>query len=182
MSAPAPAFANPFHHLLREQVRHEFTASHQHVAIAVHLDAAKLPRLAAVFYDLSADLRRHALMLVQYLLDVQAQVPVASVDPIVEAFDSVGKPVELALTAAQADAERYAALSAAAVEMNDYAGERFVGWFLAAQSDQVAQLRTLRNIVARAADNLFDVEEFLARADRAAGEPPAAPAVAGAGR
>jgi len=182
MSAPTPAFANPFHHLLREQVRHEFTASHQDVSIAVHFDAHKLPRLAAVFYDLSAERRRHALMLVQYLLDVQAQVPVASLDAIVEAFDSIEKPVEVALSAAQTDADRYTAVSRAAVEMNDYAGERFAGWFLAAQADRIARLRTLRNIVDRAAGNLFDVEEFLARSGRAATEPPAAPAVAGAAR
>ena len=182
MSAPTPAFANPFYHLVREQVRHEFTASHQNVAIAVHFDAHKLPRLAAVFYDLSADRRRHALMLVQYLLDVHAQMPVASLDPIVEAFDSVARPVELAMTAARTDADRYAALSKAAVEMYDYAGERFVGWFVVAKADLIARLRTLRNIVDRAEGNLFDVEESLVRSGRAATEPPAGPKVAGAAR
>jgi len=32
-----------FHALLREQVRNEFTASHQYIAVAVYFDDADLP-------------------------------------------------------------------------------------------------------------------------------------------
>jgi ferritin len=59
---------------LNEQVGHEFAASQQYVAIAVHYDAQTLPRLAAVFYQQAIEERNHAMMLVQYLLDVGENV------------------------------------------------------------------------------------------------------------
>src|SRR3954471_6210829 len=55
---------------LNEQIGYEFAASQQYVAIAVHYDVETLPRLAAVFYQQAIEERNHAMMLVQYLLDV----------------------------------------------------------------------------------------------------------------
>ena len=49
---------------LNEQIGHEFAASQQYVAIAVHYDAETLPRLAATFYQQAVEERNHALMLV----------------------------------------------------------------------------------------------------------------------
>ena len=62
---------------LNEQVAHEFAASQQYVAIAVHYDAQTLPHLAAHFYRQAVEERNHAMMLVQYLLDADEEV----VDP-----------------------------------------------------------------------------------------------------
>ncbi len=58
---------------LNEQVGHEFAASQQYVAIAVHYDAQTLPRLAAHFYRQAVEERNHAMMIVQYLLDAGEQ-------------------------------------------------------------------------------------------------------------
>ena len=46
-----------FNTLLREQIRSEFTASQQYVAIAVHFDGSDLPRLAAHFYAQAVEVR-----------------------------------------------------------------------------------------------------------------------------
>jgi ferritin len=64
---------------LNEQVGHEFGASQQYVAIAVHYDALTLPQLAAHFYRQAVEERNHAMMLVQYLLDADATVRVPGV-------------------------------------------------------------------------------------------------------
>ena len=53
---------------VNEQVGHEFAASQQYVAIAVHYDGQTLPRLAAHFYRQAVEERNHAMMIVQYLL------------------------------------------------------------------------------------------------------------------
>ncbi|WP_084100370.1 ferritin-like domain-containing protein [Knoellia flava] len=55
--------------LLGEQVRHEFTASQQYIAIAVWFDDLDLPRLAERFYAQSVEERNHAMMMVRYMLD-----------------------------------------------------------------------------------------------------------------
>ena len=70
---PATAFVDR----LNEQIGHEFAAHQQYVAIAVHYDAETLPRLAAFFYAQALEERNHAMMMVQYLLDADADV----VDP-----------------------------------------------------------------------------------------------------
>jgi ferritin len=58
--APEPSFVQ----LLIEQVRHEFTASQQYIAIAVWFDGHDLPRLATHFYLQSVEERNHAMMMV----------------------------------------------------------------------------------------------------------------------
>lgn len=45
---------------------------------------------------------------------------------------------------------------------NDALGEQFMLWFLKEQVEEVASMTTLLNITRRP-DNLFDVENFLAR-------------------
>ena len=55
---------------LNEQIANEFAASMQYVGAAVYYDAETLPRLAAFFYRQAAEERSHAMMMVQYLLDV----------------------------------------------------------------------------------------------------------------
>ena len=65
---------------LNGQIGYEFAASQQYVAIAVHYDALTLPQLAAHFYRQSVEERNHALMMVQYLLDADADVVIPGVE------------------------------------------------------------------------------------------------------
>ena len=71
-----------FNALLREQIRSEFTASQQYVAIAVYFDGADLPQLAAHFYAQAVEERNHAMMLVQYLLDRDIDVEIPGIDSV----------------------------------------------------------------------------------------------------
>jgi hypothetical protein len=77
---------------LNEQIGHEFAASQQYVAIAVHYDAATLPRLAATFYQQSVEERNHAMMLVQYLLDVGEEIRIPGVPAPETSFDDLAAP------------------------------------------------------------------------------------------
>ena len=63
-----------FQEKLNEQIAHEFAASQQYIAIAVHYDAQTLPQLAAHFYRQAVEERNHAMMMVQYLLDADDDV------------------------------------------------------------------------------------------------------------
>ncbi|MEA2430489.1 MAG: bacterioferritin, partial [Thermoleophilaceae bacterium] len=82
---------------LNEQIGYEFAASQQYVAIAVHYDAETLPRLAATFYQQSVEERNHAMMLVQYLLDVGEEVRIPGVAEPQVSFGDIAEPVALAL-------------------------------------------------------------------------------------
>ena len=152
-----------FHQLLQEQIRSEFGASQQYIAVAVYFDGEDLPQLAKHFYAQAVEERNHAMMLVKYLLDRDIEVEIPGVDPVRNTFTSPTDALKLALTQERVVTEQISRLASVAREEGDYLGEQFMQWFLKEQVEEVAQMSTLLNVVRRAAGNLFDVENFLAR-------------------
>jgi ferritin len=165
---------------LNEQIGNEFAASQQYVAIAVHYDAHTLPRLAAFFYQQAIEERNHAMMLVQYLLDVGEKVRIPGVAEPVNNFEDIVAPVALALDQEKRVTGQISALAGAAREEGNYMGEQFMQWFIKEQIEEVASMSDLLAIVERSRDNPMVVEEYLAR-ERGAGPAvdPTAPTAAG---
>jgi bacterioferritin B len=165
---------------LNEQVGHEFAASQQYAAIAVHYDGQTLPRLAATFYQQSVEERNHAMMLVQYLLDVGEEARIPGVDAPKTEFADIAEPVALALDQERRVSKQISALAGAAREEGDYMGEQFMQWFIKEQIEEVATMSDLLAVVERSRENPMVVEEYLAR-ERGGGEAadPTAPAAAG---
>jgi ferritin len=166
--------------LLREQVRHEFNASQQYIAIAVWYDSRDLPQLAAHFYRQAVEERNHAMMIVQWMLDRDLQISIPGVDEVKGEFASIVEPIALALAQEQKVTDQIKALFATAREESDFLGEQFMLWFLKEQVEEVAAMTTLLNVAQRAGDDWFDVETYLAREDVGDGGGDAsAPAAAG---
>jgi ferritin len=151
-----------FNKLLAQQVGNEFAASQQYIAVAVWFDGQDLPQLAKHFYRQSLEERNHAMMMVQYMLDRGIDVSIPGVQPVRNGFADVTEPLALALAQEQEVTESIKELFAAARSENDPLGEQFMLWFLKEQVEEVASMSTLLN-VARRADNLFDIENYLAR-------------------
>jgi len=157
--APEPSFVQ----LLTEQVRHEFTASQQYIAIAVWFDDHDLPRLAAQFYRQSVEERNHAMALVQYMLDRDHHVEIPGTGEVRNDFSGVTELIELALEQEKEVATDITALAKAARAEEDYISEQFTQWFLKEQVEEISQMNTLLNVVKRANGNLFEVENHLYR-------------------
>lgn len=168
-----------FHDLLRAQVRNEFTASQQYVAIAVWYDGNDLPRLAAHFYKQALEERNHAMMIVQYLLDNGLPVTIPGIDDVRNDFASAREPVALALAQEKTVTEQIVTLAKTARDEGDYLGEQFLQWFLKEQVEEVASMSTLLTVVDRAEGNLFHVENFLTRESVGEQADPGAPRAAG---
>lgn len=149
--------------LLSEQIRHEFTASQQYIALAVWYDAHDLPRLAAHFYQQSLEERNHAMMIVQYMLDRDLEVVIPSVGEVRNAFTTPTEPVALALGQERTVTDQIEALFRAARADNDALGEQFMLWFLKEQVEEVASMSTLLAICERAGGDWFQIENYLAR-------------------
>lgn len=149
--------------LLKDQVRNEFTASQQYIAIAAYFDGKDLPQLAKRFYEQALEERGHAMMMIQYLLDQDEEIEIPGVDAVVNRFGSVREPVKLALEQERTVTEQIVTLARTARDIGDYIGEQFMQWFLAEQVEEVSSMTTLLAIVDRAEDNLFDIEDFIAR-------------------
>ena len=171
---------NRFTEKLTEQIAYEFAASQQYVAIAVHYDDQTLPRLAAFFYAQAVEERNHAMMMVQYLLDVDAPAGIPGVAAPQTDFEDIVAPVALALDQERRVSEQIGALAGLAREEGDYMGEQFMQWFIKEQVEEVSSMSALLDVVSRSRDNAMMIEEYLAR-EGASGEAadPTAPAAAG---
>jgi bacterioferritin B len=169
MSAPQPSPQHnsprdsSFLDLLQGQIRHEFNAHQQYIALAVWFDAEDFPRLAAYFYRQALEERNHAMMIVRYLLDQGIKVVIPDTDSVRNDFTRARDLVALALAQEKEVTEQFVALAKAARDEGDYIGEQFLQWFLHEQVEEVSSMSTLLTVMDRAGDTLFHVEEFLAR-------------------
>jgi bacterioferritin B len=168
-----------FSNALNAQVGHEFGASQQYVAIAVHYDADTLPRLAAHFYRQAVEERNHAMMIVQYLLDADEPVTIPGVEAPKTSFADVVEPVQLALDQEKRVTEQISELVKLARQEGELVGEQFLHWFLQEQREEVSSMGGLLAVVERSRDNVMLIEDYLAReaggeSELEAGAPPAA--------
>lgn len=165
---------------LNEQIASEFAAAQQYVAIAVAYEAQTLPRLAAFFYKQALEERNHAMMMVRYLIDVDARVEISGVDAPHADFNDCVSPVALALEQERRVGEDIFNLMKIAREDADFASEQFVQWFVKEQVEEVASMSSLHDVISRAKDQPLLAEDYLARetiGDQ--GGDPTAPTVAG---
>jgi len=170
-----PTFASA----LDDQIRNEFSASQQYIAVAVYYDSQSLPQLAAHFYRQAVEERNHAMMMVQYLLDADHGVGTPGIDPPKTDFADVVAPVALALEQEKRVTEQIVELVKLSREEGELVGEQFLHWFLQEQREEVASMTELLTVVERGKNDLLSVEEHLSRAAGGAnpleaGAPPAA--------
>jgi ferritin len=170
-----PTFASK----LNEQIGYEFGASQQYIAVAVYYDSQSLPQLAAHFYRQAVEERNHAMIMVQYLLDSDADVVTPGVAAPQTDFSDVVAPVALALAQEKRVTQQIVELVKLARDEGELVGEQFLHWFLQEQREEVASMTELLAIVERGRDNLLTVEEHLSRSRGGenpleAGAPPAA--------
>ncbi|WP_341925872.1 ferritin [Nocardioides psychrotolerans] len=173
---PAPRFADQ----LNTQIGNELAAHSQYLACAVYYDALTMPQMAAFFYGQALEEREHAMMMVQYLLDTDADVVVPGVEAPVNGFDDVVAPVALALAQEKRVTEQINGLLRIAREESDFASEQFMQWFIKEQVEEVATMSDLLAVVTRNREDVEDIEEYVAREQSAEGADPTAPRVAGA--
>jgi ferritin len=154
--------STPFNTLLSTQIGNEFAASQQYIAVATWFANQDLPQLARYFYRQSVEERNHAMMMVRYMLDRDVPVTIPGVPDVRNDFGSVTEPLALALEQEKEVTRNIESLFRAARAEDDALGEQFMLWFLKEQVEEVAAMTTLLNIAERA-DNLFDIENYIAR-------------------
>jgi len=165
---------------LNRQIAYEFAASQQYIANAVYYDSETLPRLAAFFYAQAVEERNHAMMMVEYLLDADAQVTIPGVAAPETAFSDIVAPVALSLEQERRVSDQIGELMGVAREESDYLSEQFMQWFLKEQIEEVSSMSSLLAVVQRSADSPMLIEDYLARERSGSeGTDPTAPAAAG---
>jgi ferritin len=173
---PAPRFVEQ----LNTQIGNEFSAHNQYLACAVYYDAETMPQMAAFFYAQALEEREHAMMMVQYLLDIDADVVIPGVEAPTSTFPDVVAPVALALAQEKRVTEQINGLLKIAREESDYSSEQFMAWFIKEQVEEVATMSDLLAVVSRNQNQIENIEEYVAREQNGEASDPTAPRAAGA--
>jgi ferritin len=148
---------------LNGQVVEEFTASLQYTSIALYFDSETLPELTQFFHLQAQEEHGHAMKMLQYITDAGGQPVVPATKAVQNHFESVEEAVALALTQELKVTDQINNLVGLSVKENDYLTHQFLQWFVTEQLEEVSSMSDLLNIVQRAGDNLFRVEEYLSR-------------------
>lgn len=169
-----------FAQALDEHIPYEFAAHQQYLAAAIYYDDLTMPRMASFFYRQAVEEREHALMIIRYLLDIDAKITVPGVEAPNLSFDDIASPVKMAIEQELDVTERFNELASVARAANDFQGEQFLQWFLKEQVEEVATMKDLLTVVERGRANPLEIEEFMAREGFGEeSEDSVAPAVAG---
>jgi bacterioferritin B len=172
-----------FAQALNDHVPSEFAASQAYLAAAVYYENLTMPRMAAFFYRQSIEERNHAMMIIRYLLDIDAEAAISGVAEPKATFSDLVEPVRMALEQERKVTAQFNELASIARAENDFQGEQFLQWFLKEQVEEVSLMSDLLTVVERAKDRPLDIEEYLAREGLGDGDeddPSAPPAAGGA--
>jgi ferritin len=166
---------------LNVQIGNEFAAHQQYVACAVYYDQQTMQQTAQLFFDQAAEERSHAMMMVRYLLDADAEVRIPALPAPIGDFSDVVAPIALALEQEKRVTEQINELTAIARRENDFASDQFMQWFIKEQVEEVSKMSDLLAVAKRSAHDVEQIEDYVQR-EAAAGEgvDPTAPRVAGA--
>jgi ferritin len=165
---------------LNAQIGNELAAHNQYLACAVYYDALTMPQMAAFFYGQALEERDHAMMMIQYLIDTDADVVIPAVVAPVSTFADLVEPVSLALAQERRVTDQVGSLLRIAREESDFASEQFMQWFIKEQVEEVATMGDLLAVVTRNRDDIEDIEEYVAREQSGVEDDPTAPRTAGA--
>jgi ferritin len=152
-----------FAQALNDHIPNEFAAHQAYLAAAIYYDDLTMPRMASFFYRQALEERNHAMMIVKYLLDIEAEVTIPGVPAPKNGFADIVEPVRISLDQERKVTEQFNELTRIARESNDFQGEQFLQWFLKEQVEEVSLMGDLLTVVERAKDMPLEIEEFLVR-------------------
>jgi len=172
--------ADRFVQQLNSQIGNEFGAHQQYVACAVYYDALTMPQMAGFFYAQAIEERNHAMMMVNYLVDQDAEVTIPGVAAPQTTFADIVAPVALALEQEKRVTAQINQLTRIAREEYDFASDQFMQWFIKEQVEEVATMSDLLTVVNRAKNDVEAIEDYVQRETANESADPTAPTVAGA--
>ncbi len=149
--------------LINAQVGHEFAAFVQYVALSAHFESEALPKLAAYFATQAEEEKTHALKFIKFLNDTDQDVSIPAIPQPACSFKSIEEAIQLAYDQEVRVTKQIEAIYNQAASESDRITQSFLQWFLTEQLEEVASMDTLLKIVRRAGNDLFRVEDFIAR-------------------
>jgi ferritin len=148
---------------MNDQIGSELGASNQYLQLAAYFDNEDLPELAAFFFRQADEEREHAMKFVHYILDTGGKVTVPAIAQPPHEVASAEQAAQMALDWEVSVTDQINALLKMATAEEDFAAQRFLGWFAEEQLEEVATMSELLRMTQRAGDQLLLVEGYVAR-------------------
>ncbi len=156
------------------QIKSEFTASAQYIAIAAYFDEMGLKELANFFYRQSEEERMHAMKFVHFMLETGAKPIIPSTPELLNEFGNPAEAVQFALDQENKVTDQINNLVNISIAESDHAANNFLQWFVFEQVEEVDTMTTLLQTIKLAGDNVLLVEDYVRRNPQYAGEETAA--------
>ncbi len=157
-------FSDKMNGVLNEQIGHEFAASLQYVAIAVHFDSQGLRELAKHFYRQADEEREHGMRILRYVLDAGGKVAIPAIPAPKGKFQSAEECLNLSVDWENTVTKQIHAIVDLAIKENDHTTRNAMQWFVEEQLEEVSSMEALLGIVRLAGEaGLLQVEDYLAR-------------------
>ena len=154
---------------MNAQIRNEFGASMQYVAIAAYFDDESLPDLAGFFYRQAEEERFHAMKFVHFLLETGAKPIIPALTAVKNDFSGAAEAVDFALKQEIMVTEQINNIVTVATQENDHTSNQFLQWFVMEQVEEVDTMTSLLQTIKHAGNNLLLVEEYVRRMSAGAG-------------
>lgn len=121
---------------LNEQIKNEIYSSYLYLSMSTYLNAMNLPGFAGWMRAQSAEEYSHAMKLLDYLEDQQAQVQLKAIDAPPADFGSIVDVWQQTLDHERKVTAMINDLYALALKENDYATQALLQWFVAEQVEE----------------------------------------------
>jgi ferritin len=148
---------------MNRQIRSEFSASQQYIALAIYFDGESLVELANFFYRQSEEEREHAMKFVHFLLEVGAKPIIPDLPEFKNEFASAAEAVQFALDQEIKVTDQINNLVTLAIAEQDHISNNFLQWFVTEQVEEVDTMTTLLQTIKHAGSSLLLVEDFVRR-------------------
>lgn len=131
---------------LNKQINMEYSASYIYLGMALYMDTEHLPGFASWMVSQSDEERTHARRLLRYMLDRNGDVGLESIPKPKVEYDSVKAVFEASLEQEKNNTQSINDLYSLASELNDYATQAHLQWFL---DEQVEEEKSIIDILGR---------------------------------
>jgi ferritin len=145
------------------QIKSEFTASAQYIAIAVYFDDASLKELANFFFRQADEEHMHAMKFVNFMLEAGTKPTIPDMPKLRNDFSSPADAVQFALDQEKDVTDQINNLVDLSIAESDHAANNFLQWFVTEQVEEVDTMTTLLQTIKLAGDNLLLVEDYVRR-------------------
>ena len=145
------------------QIKSEFTASAQYLAIAAYFDDLGLQELSQFFFRQSEEERDHGMKFILFMLETGVKPTIPSTPELRNHFENPADAVEFALNQEKKVTDEINALVDISIAESDHASHNFLQWFVTEQVEELDTMSTLLQTIKLAGDNLLLVEEYVRR-------------------